>query len=122
MKMEASKTDEHEPFHNEWKLTWRAVMALFVVMVAGLMVRFIVIVFEHLKHQNTVGKALMAIFFTVILIPLAVLLVYSILLDCINTYAAVKSWMLQKNASSTNSSSSVSKEEEPQSTGAADQV
>lgn len=119
--MDATKKDDEKPSYPESKVIWRAFMAILALLVTGLMVRFIVSVFAHLKQQKNLGwiplTALMALIFIIVLVLLAVWLLWCILLDCSHAYTQIMNWMFKKAPSTTSSLT-----QEPQSTAAAEQV
>lgn len=101
--MENKEKVENKPFRQMFKFICRAILTLLSGAITGLLIKFLVKIFSHLKSGNLeiIDKinTVLGLLFVVIFIILTALLTVFTLLDLKNMFRAIWGWIKEPESS-----------------------
>lgn len=87
------KVDYHSPFYYPLMAIWRTLIVLLAGVVTYLFMKHMITSFKH-SGRRSYWTLAGCIGYTTILVPIAGWLIWCILLDCRDAYAALKKWWM----------------------------
>ena len=113
-KMESRLTvDYHSPFYHPLKVIWRCLVAVLACLFTYWLMKFMIRRFDH-SGQRPKLVISSCIVYTLIVVPIGGCLVWSILLECRDSYVALRNcWMIQETHPMMTTTGSVAQKEPP---------